>query len=77
MSQQNLPLVSVIIPAYNSSLYLEEAIFSIINNQSYPNNELIVIDDYSTNGTRERLINLKNKYDFTLILFKKYWRAAQ
>lgn len=65
------PLVSVIIPAYNSDSYLEKAIFAVIQDQTYPNIELIVVDDYSTNGTRERLIQLQSKYEFQLILLDK------
>lgn len=40
------PLVSVIIPAYNASKYLKEAISSIVD-QSYPVKEVLVIDDGS------------------------------
>lgn len=38
-------------PAYNSELYIGEAIQSILN-QSYQNIELIIFDDGSTDGTR-------------------------
>ncbi|EOO04743.1 hypothetical protein IAW_06057 [Bacillus cereus str. Schrouff] len=39
-------LVSVVMPCYNSTSYLEEAINSVLN-QSYQNLELIIIDDHS------------------------------
>ena len=48
----NQPLISVIMPAYNSELYIAEAIQSILN-QSYQNIELIIFDDGSTDGTRK------------------------
>lgn len=48
----NQPLISVLMPAYNSELYIAEAINSILN-QSYQNIELIIFDDGSTDGTRE------------------------
>ena len=41
------PLVSVIIPSYNRFEFLQEAIESV-NNQTYKNFELIVINDCST-----------------------------
>ncbi len=44
------PLVSVIMTAYNSEKYIEDAIKSILN-QTYRNLELIIIEDVSTDGT--------------------------
>lgn len=44
------PEVSVVIPAYNSALYLEETIRSV-QNQGYQSWELIIINDGSTDNT--------------------------
>lgn len=41
------PLVSVIVPVYNSELWLENSVSSILN-QSYENLEVLLIDDGST-----------------------------
>jgi glycosyltransferase involved in cell wall biosynthesis len=48
------PLVSVIIPTYNSASYIVESLQSIFK-QSYENFEIIVIDDGSTDNTEEVL----------------------
>jgi glycosyltransferase involved in cell wall biosynthesis len=48
------PLVSIVIPAYNHADYLAEAIESVLG-QDYLNVELLVLDDGSTDNTREVL----------------------
>lgn len=54
-STQSLrPLISVVMATYNGELYLEEQLRSIIG-QSYTNFELIIVDDCSTDGTRDIL----------------------
>lgn len=45
-------LISVIIPTYNDADYLKVAIESI-QNQTHTNIEIIVVDDYSTDSTKE------------------------
>jgi len=50
----HLPRVSVIIPTYNRSRMLKEAIDSVLS-QDYPHFELVVVDDGSTDATAELL----------------------
>lgn len=59
-------LVSVILPAYNASLYIKEAIQSILN-QTYPYLELLICDDGSTDNTLEVINSFK---DNRIQLFK-------
>lgn len=52
----NEPLISVIVPCYNVSPYLND-FFESISNITYPNCEFIFVDDGSTDSTREQLKN--------------------
>ena len=51
------PLVSIIIPVYNAERHLSECIESAIN-QTWPNKEIIIVDDGSTDGS----LNIAHKY---------------
>ncbi len=51
------PLVSVIVPTYNREGFLREAVASVFA-QTFRDWELIVVDDGSTDGTREYLATL-------------------
>ncbi len=53
--------VSVIIPCYNQGQYLQEAINSV-KNSTYDNIEIIVVNDGSTDNTKEIIDNLENEY---------------
>lgn len=55
---QNTPLVSIIIPTYNRKHFITDAIDSCLA-QSYPNCEVIVVDDGSTDDTE---VFLRNQY---------------
>lgn len=48
----NRPIVSLLMPAYNSVQYLKAAITSA-KAQTYPHWELVIVDDASTDGTWE------------------------
>ena len=47
-------MVSVIMPAYNCEKYIEQAVSSVLA-QSYTDWELLIVDDASSDGTREKI----------------------
>ena len=53
---QNFPLVSIICLSYNHEDYVVEALNSVIN-QTYPNIELLIADDCSTDNSVEIIQN--------------------
>ena len=68
---KSIPAISIVMPAYNAEKYIKEAIDSIIG-QSFSNFECIIIDDGSTDSTRdiirsyndERIVLLEKKHDY-------------
>jgi len=56
---RNPPKISVIIPAYNQALYISESIRSVLE-QTYPEFELIVVDDGSTDETAQILTGIQD-----------------
>lgn len=61
-SRDIFPLVSILIPAYNQTEYLKEAIESAIN-QTYLNIEIIIGDDSTKDDVCEFLIPYLKKYE--------------
>jgi glycosyltransferase involved in cell wall biosynthesis len=54
MDKLSQPLVSIVFTSYNHCEYLRQALDSLLN-QTYPNTEIIIIDDCSTDGSQEIL----------------------
>lgn len=50
------PLISVVLPVYNSALYIDEAVDSILN-QTIQDFEIIIIDDCSTDTTLKIILS--------------------
>lgn len=59
------PKISVVIPSYNQGHYIESTLKSILN-QNYPNLELIVLDNVSTDETK----NILNQYKDQINILK-------
>jgi len=60
------PPVSVICLCHNQAGYVEEAIGSVLN-QTYDRIELIVVDDGSTDGSKQKIKEMRQKLDFQFI----------
>lgn len=65
------PLVSVVIPVYNTEKFLSECLSSVYN-QSYKNIEVIIINDGSTDGSKLIINRYYKEYkDRTFVLTNK------
>jgi len=53
------PLVSVIIPMYNSEKYIEDAVLSVINQEIFC--EIIIVDDFSKDNSLTRVYQIIEK----------------
>jgi glycosyltransferase involved in cell wall biosynthesis len=73
------PLLSVCLITYNHSKFIKEAIDSVLNQITIFKFELIIADDFSTDGTRDILIDYQKKYPnkIELILQEKNVGPAQ
>lgn len=60
MNNKNTPLISVVIPTFNSGNFIRETIETVLN-QTYKNFEIIVVDDESTDNTVSILEELSGK----------------
>jgi len=59
---KHFPSVSIVVPAYNEEKNIEECIKSLLT-LDYPNKEIIIVDDYST----DRTADLVSKYPVILV----------
>jgi len=65
-TKSNLPIVSIMIPTYNQVDFISDAILSALS-QDYPNKEIIVCDDCSTDGTYD---HVKKEFPDKVKIFK-------
>lgn len=56
------PKVSIVMPVFNAARTLAESVRSVLG-QSFPNWELILVDDGSTDGSRDLILDLAKRDD--------------
>ena len=66
----NMSFISIILPNYNHEKFLQRRIDSILN-QTYQNFELIILDDCSTDNSRDLLNTLRNYPRVSHIIYNK------
>lgn len=69
------PLVSVIVPVYNCEKYVKECVNSIIE-QSYPNIEVLLVDDGSSDSSYQICMDFQEKYSRIKVLHKENGGAS-
>lgn len=72
---ENLPLVSICIPAYNSAKWISDTLISAIN-QTWQNKEIIIVDDGSTDNTWEIIESFATKYPQIICAFRQNNKGA-
>ncbi len=73
--QKDKILVSVIIPCYNVEQYVAECIESVLS-QTYPDIEILVVDNNSTDQTFSIIQNYQKKYPQKIFVFKEKKQGA-
>jgi glycosyltransferase involved in cell wall biosynthesis len=63
--------LSVIIPCYNE-LHTIDTIIKAVNDSPYKNKEIIIIDDFSTDGTRDKLKQIEKTNTVSQVLYHSY-----
>ncbi len=69
--ETTLPMVSLVVPAYNEGMVIQAAIRSLLQ-LDYPNFEIIVIDDGSTDDTYEKALEVaREPHDIPIRIITK------
>lgn len=64
-------LVSIVIITFNNLDYTKRCISSILQKTAYPNYEITIVDNNSTDETNKYLLDLQEKYNNIRVIFNK------
>ena len=64
------PAVSIVVPVYNVEAYLEKCLDSLVN-QNFDNYEVIIVNDGSTDKSKEIAQRYENKYSNVVLIDQK------
>lgn len=72
------PKMSIIIPCYNAEAYIEQSVISCLN-QDYPNIEIIIVDNESTDGSYNKIKQLQTNFSSLIVdteknIYKYSWQ---
>ena len=70
------PMLSVIIPVYNTEDYLDKCIKSVLN-QTFRDYEIILVDDFSTDSSGRICDDYAKKHDCIKVIHKEHGGPAQ
>ena len=68
-NEKFIPFISILIPCHNEAVVIKDTIENILD-VDYKNYEIIVIDDRSTDNTKDVLKEIEKKYDKVKILIR-------
>lgn len=69
--KENMPVISVIIPAYQAGKYLEQAAQSALGQTCKEAIEILIIDDCSTDDTKQVAAKIQKKHKNVRVLHQK------
>lgn len=64
---KKVPLISILVTTFNCQQFIEASLLSLVN-QDYPNKEIIVVDDCSSDNTCKIVQDLVTKYPFIKLI---------